>query len=152
MAKTNLGLDFTAFKRLSNQLGELGNQYLEKAVVNALTLSKDYANQKVEEAMDNSPYHFKKAKGSRATGNAKNVAKEVSAMPVDLVGGIVYAYVGVSWKVAPEVTLLAFGTPHIAADFKLHSAVKVTGKIKEEVLRIQQEEFQKVIKEAMNND
>ena len=134
------------------KIANLGNEAVKKATINALTNSKEYANQKVEEAMNNSPYHFKKVKGSRATGNAKKVAEQVSAMPVDVVGGFVYAYVGVSWLVAPEVTYLAFGTPHIAADFRLHSAVKVTGPIKQEVLRIQQEEFNKVIKEAMNND
>lgn len=152
MAKTNFGLDFTGFKRLSNKINELGNQYLEKATINALTMSKDYANQKVEEAMDNSIYHFKKTKGSRATGNALKVAKQVAAMPVDVVGGFVFAYVGVSWSVAPEVTYLAYGTPHIAADFRLHNAIKVNGSVKKEVLRIQQEEFNKVLKEAMNND
>ncbi len=152
MARTNLGLDFTGFKRLSNKIEELGHQYLKQATINALQKSKDYANIKVEEAMDSSPYHFKKAKGSRATGNARKNAAEVEKMPVEEVADFIYAYVGVSWYVAPEITYLAYGTPHIAADFRLHNAVKVNGSIKKEVLRIQQEEFNKVLKEAMNND
>lgn len=145
-------IDYKAIQRLQNKIANLGTEYVKQATINALTKSKEYANSKVEEAMENSPYHFKKTKGSRATGNAKKVATEVSNMPVEEVGGFVYAYVGVSWKVAPEVTYLAYGTPHIAADFRLHNAVKVNGPIKKEVLRIQNEEFQKVLKEAMNND
>lgn len=144
-------LDFSQMKKYQEKIANL-NKDVVTATINALTKSKDYANQKVEEAMNNSPYHFKKTKGSRATGNALKVAKEVSSMPVENVGGFVFAYVGVSWKVAPEVTYLAYGTPHIAADFRLHNAVKVNGAVKQEVLRIQQEEFNKVIKEAMNND
>lgn len=145
-------IDYKAIQRLQNKIANLGTEYVKQATINALTKSKEYANSKVEEAMENSPYHFKKTKGSRATGNAKKVAAQVSAMPVENVGGFVYAYVGVSWSVAPEVTYLAFGTPHIAADFRLHNAVKVNGSVKKEVLRIQNEEFQKVLKEAMNND
>ena len=144
-------IDYKALQKLQDKIANLGSEYVKQATINALTKSKEYANSKVEEAMDNSVYHFKKAKGSRATGNALKVANEVSQLPVEVVGGFVYAYVGVSWSVAPEVTYLAFGTPHIAADWRLHQAVKVTGKIKEEVLRIQQEEFNKVMKEAMNN-
>lgn len=144
-------IDYKALQKLQNKIANLGSEYVKQATINALTKSKEYANSKVEEAMNNSPYHFKKTKGSRATGNAKKVASEVSAMPVEVIGGFVYAYVGVSWSVAPEVTYLAFGTPHIAADFRLHNAVKVSGSVKKEVLRIQNEEFQKVLKEAMNN-
>ena len=147
--KTNL--DFSQMKRYQQKIANL-NKDVVTATINALTKSKDYANAKVEEAMNQSPYHFKKTKGSRATGNALKVAKEVALMPTENIGGFIFAYVGVSWSVAPEVTYLAFGTPHIAADFRLHQAVKVTGKIKEEVLRIQQEEFNKVLKEGMNND
>ena len=145
-------IDYKALQRLQNKIANLGSEYVKQATINALTKSKEYANSKVEEAMESSPYHFKKTKGSRATGNAKKVAAQVSAMPVEDIGGFIYAYVGVSWSVAPEVTYLAYGTPHIAADFRLHNAIKVNGSVKKEVLRIQNEEFQKVIKEVMNND
>ena len=144
-------IDYKALQKLQNKIANLGSEYVKQATINALTKSKEYANSKVEEAMETSPYHFKKTKGSRATGNAKKVALEVSNMPVEIVADYIYAYVGVSWKVAPEVTYLAYGTPHIAADFRLHNAVKVSGAVKKEILKIQNEEFQKVIKEAMNN-
>ena len=145
-------IDFKAITKLQEKISNLGDTALKQATINALTKSKEYANNQVEEAMNSSIYHFKKTKGSRATGNALKVAREVSNMPTELVGGFVFAYVGVSWRVAPEVTYLAYGTPHIAADFRLHNAVKVNGTVKKEVLRIQQEEFNKVIKEAMSND
>lgn len=145
-------IDFKAITKLQEKISNLGDTALKQATINALTKSKEYANNQVEEAMNSSIYHFKKTKGSRATGNALKVAREVSNMPTELVGGFVFAYVGVSWRVAPEVTYLAYGTPHIAADFRLHNAVKVNGSVKKEVLRIQQEEFNKVIKEAMSND
>lgn len=142
-------IDYKELTKLQNKIAYLGEEAVKQATINALTKSKEYANKKVEEAMDNSLYNFK-GKG-RSTGNAKRVATQVSKMPVENVGGYVYAYVGVSWYVAPEVTLLAFGTPHIAADFRLHNAIKVNGNVKKEVLEIQQEEFNKVIKEALNN-
>lgn len=143
-------IDYKQLEKLQNKIANLGNEAVKTATINALTESKNYANKEVESAMDSSVYNFKGT--GRSTGNAKRVAIQVGNMPVEVVAGFVYAYVGVSWSVAPEVTYLAYGTPHIAADFKLHNAVKVHGAIKKEVLRIQQEEFNKVIKEAMNND
>ena len=121
-------IDYKELTKLQNKIASLGEEAVKQATINALTKSKEYANQKVEEAMKDSPYNFK-GKG-RSTGNAKRVATQVSKMPVENVGGFVYAYVGVSWYVAPEVTLLAFGTPHIAADFRLHNAVKVNGSVR----------------------
>lgn len=165
MAKSSI--DHSALTKLQKKIANLGEDYIVKATINALTKSKEYANQQVIEAMNNSPYAFKrgqksnkgvgggkvtKGKNKPATGNALKSAEMVANMPVEVVGGFVYAYVGVSWYDAPEVTLLAFGTPHIASDFNLHNAVKVKGKYEQEVLRIQQEEFNKVLKEAMSKD
>lgn len=142
-------IDYKDITKLQMKISDLGDKIVEQATINALTKSKEYANQQVEEAMENSIYNFKG--NGRSSGNAMKVAKQVSQLPVEKVGGFVYAYVGVSWSVAPEVTYLAFGTPHIAADWRLHNAVKVNGAVKKEVLRIQQEEFNKVLKEEMNN-
>lgn len=147
MATKKSGIVNEELTKLQNKIGDLGYEVVKQATINALTKSKEYANQKVIEAMATSPYSFN-GKG-RSTGNAKNVATEVSKMPVELVADFVYAYVGVSWNVAPEVTLLAYGTPHIKADAVLFNAVKVKGDVEKEVLKIQQEEFSKVIKEAM---
>lgn len=148
MAKNNL-IDYKDLIRLQQKVADLGDAVLKQATINALQKSKDYANQKVEEAMNESIYNFK-GKG-RSSGRALKNAQLVSTIPVEEAGGFVYAYVGVSWAVAPEVTYLAYGTPHIAADFRLHNAIKVEGPIKKEVLRIQQEEFNKVLQEGMND-
>ena len=61
------------------------------------------------------------------------------------------AKVGADLKVAPELLILALGTPHIKADRNLNNAIKVKGKYRKEVSNIQQEEFFKVIKEAQND-
>lgn len=147
MATKKSGIVNEELIKLQNKIADLGYEVVKQATINALTKSKEYANQKVAEAMDSSPYNFKGV--GRSTGNAKNVATEVSKMPVEEVADYIYAYVGVSWNVAPEVTLLAYGTPHIKADAVLYNAVKVKGDIEKKVLKIQQEEFNKVIKEAM---
>ena len=87
-------IDFKAITKLQEKISNLGDTALKQATINALTKSKEYANNQVEEAMNSSIYHFKKTKGSRATGNALKVAREVSNMPTELVGGFVFAYVG----------------------------------------------------------
>lgn len=147
MAKTNFGLNFDGFLDLSMQLDEMGREYLEKAVNNALEKSKEYANQEVIKAMDSSPYNFKGT--GRSIGRSKASSEEVAQLPVEWNGTIATAYSGVSWYAAPEATLLAYGTPHIKADNNLLNAIKVKGAIRKEVSRIQMEEFNKVIKEAM---
>ena len=50
-----------------------------------------------------------------------------------------------------EVQFLIYGTPHLAADTNLRNAIKVKGKYKKEVSKIQLEEFTKVIGGALNN-
>lgn len=147
MATKKSGIVNEELTKLQNKIADLGYEAVRQATINALTKSKEYANQKVIEAMETSPYNFKGI--GRSTGNAKKVAVEVSKMPVEEVADYIYAYAGVSWSVAPEVTLLAYGTPHIQPDAVLYNAVKVKGDVEKQVLKIQQEEFNKVIKEAM---
>lgn len=147
MAKGKWGIDKDALTQMQMKIADLGYEVVKQATINALTKSKEYANQKVAEAMESSPYNFKGV--GRSTGRAKAASEEVAKMPVEVVADFVYAYVGVSWNVAPEVTYLAYGTPHIQADAVLFNAVKVKGDIEKQVLKIQQEEFNKVIKEAM---
>lgn len=150
MAKNKFSLDFEGFLDYARQLDELGKQYLQKATDNALNKSKEYANEQVIEAMNSSPYNFKGNK--RSTGQSKKSAQKVSEMPVEWNGTVATAYSGVSWYDAPEVTLLAYGTPHIKGDTKLLNAIKCKGAIRKEVSRIQQEEFVKVLQEAMKEN
>lgn len=148
MSKTNISVNFGGIKKLSAQLEDMGETYLKTAVNNALNQSKAYVTDKIHEAMENSPYNFKGSGRSRL--QTKKSVDEVSNMENISYGTIVECYVGVSWYDAPEATILAFGTPHIPADFRLHNALKVKGPVEKEVKRIQKEEFQRIIKEAQN--
>ena len=167
MAKNKFGIQFDGFLRLSQQIDELGHTYLKKATDEALTQSKQYVDKEVETAMKNSPYNFYQGRSSqigvggkaiptgkknrKATGRAKKSANEVGKMQVEWNGQTATAYAGVSWYEAPEVTLLAYGTPHVNPDKNLLNAVKCKGKVRKEASRIQQEAFIKVLEEAQRN-
>lgn len=164
MARARLSLDFKGFLDYAEQLDKLGREYLKKAVENSLTKSAEYCNKEVDNALKNSQYAFDKGeqsnrgvggiakptggKNRRAKGRAVESAKKVASTPLEWEGNTAKIPVGVSWYDAPEVTLLAFGTPHIKADHNLQNAIKVKGKYRKEASRIQQEEFIKVLKEA----
>lgn len=148
MAKTKFSLDFEGMLDLSRQIDELGTKYLKQATENALRKSKEYVSGEVERALNNSPYNFKGTGRSHLI--TKKSAEKVANMPIEWQGTLAIEYVGVSWYDAPEATILAYGTPHIKGDTNLLNALKVKGKIKKEVSRIQQEEFVKVLQEAQN--
>lgn len=165
MARNKFSLNFDGFLDLARKVDELGEGFLKQATENALTKSAEYANNEVLNAMEKSKYAFNKgerssrgvggfSKGSGvnrgATGRGKESAIKTSKLPLEWENTTAFEYIGVSWYDAPEVTLLAFGTPHIQADKTLQNAIKVKGKVRKEVSRIQQEEFLKVIKEAQN--
>ena len=150
MAKTKFDLNFDGFLDLAADLDNLGNGYLKQAVDNAFTASKDYVNSAVDEAMDKSPYHFNRGQGY-PRGKAGMSLAVVRDMPVEWDGSVASAYIGVRLRDALEVTFLIYGTPHLAADTNLRNAIKVKGKYKKEVSKIQLEGFNKVIEEALNN-
>ena len=150
MAKTNFSLNFDGFLDLAADIDNLGNGYLQQAVTNAFTASKDYVNSAVDEAMEKSPYHFNRGQGY-SRGKAKASLQFVKNMPVEWQGTVATAYIGVRLRDALEVQFLIYGTPHLAADTNLRNAIKVKGKYKKEVSKIQLDEFTKVIKEALNN-
>ncbi len=147
MAK-GFSLNFDGFLDLAREIDELGEGYLQKAVDNAFTASKEYVNKEIESAMNASKYHFDGTNYSQ--GKAKASLNAVKQMPVEWEGTTAKAYIGVRLREALEMAFIIHGTPHMAKDAKLYNAVKVKGKIKKEVERIQQEEFNKVIEEALN--
>ena len=149
MAKKGFSLNFDGFMDLASDVDKLGEGYLQKAVENAFTKSKEYVNNEVAKAMDASRYNFDGTGYSQ--GKAKASLNEVAKMPVEWTGTVAKANIGVKTKDALEVLFLGYGTPHLAADPKLINAIKAKGKVKKEVERIQQEEFNKVIEEALNN-
>lgn len=146
MAK-GFSLDFDGFLDLAREVDELGEGYLQEAVERAFTASKDYVNNEIESAMNASKYHFDGTGYSK--GKAKASLSKVEQLPVEWNGTTASAYVGVDLSEAPEMLFLIHGTPHLAKDTKLYNAVKVKGKIKKEVERIQAEEFNKVIEEGI---
>lgn len=148
MAKNKFSLDFEGFLDLARQIDELGEGYLKQATENALTKSKKYVNGQVMEALETSPYNFKGT--GRSHGTTRKSAEEVAKKPLEWEGTTAIIGVGVDWHLSPEATILAYGTPHIKGDTKLRNAIKVKGKVRKEVSRIQQEEFMKVLKEAQN--
>ena len=150
MAKNNFSLNFDGFLKLAEDIDNLGEGYLKKAVDNAFTASKDYVNNSVAEAMSKSRYHFDRGQGY-SRGRAKASLEKVRNMPVEWQGTTAKAYIGVSLRDALEMQFLIYGTPHIQADTNLRNAIKVKGKYKKEVSKIQLEEFNKVIEEALNN-
>ena len=150
MPKNNFSLDFDGFLDYARQVSELGEDALKKAVENAFKASKDYVNEEVEKAMDASPYHFDNTGYSR--GKGKKSLEKVKEMPVEWDGTVSKAYVGVRMREALEVHFIIHGAPHTPKDTNLFNAIKVKGKHKKEVERIQQEEFKKVIEEALSND
>ena len=150
MAKAKFGLDFDGFLDLAKQVDELGGDALKRATENALVKSAEYANDQVIQAMNASPYSFTKGK-KYSQGKARSSAEEVAKTPIEWSGSVATIPVGVSWKDAPEITYLSSGTPHLKGDTRLKNAVRVKGKVRKEASRIQQEEFQKVIAEAIND-
>lgn len=147
MAK-GFSLDFDGFLDLAREIDELGEGALQLAVDRAFTRSKDYLNDQIEKAMDASPYHFDGTGYSK--GKAKKSLAEVRRQPVEWNGTTARAYIGVDVHIAPELLFIIHGTPHMAKDKNLYNAVKCKGKYKKEVEQIQQEEFHKVLEEALS--
>ena len=150
MAKNNFSLNFDGFLDLAKDIDNLGEGYLKKAVDNALTASKDYVNDAVDDAMTKSRYHFERGQGY-SRGRVKASLEKVRKMPVEWQGTVAKAYIGVNLRDAIEFAFVIYGTPHMTADTNLRNAVKVKGKYKKEVSKIQLEEFNKLIEEALNN-
>lgn len=98
--------------------------------------------------MDASPFHFDGQGYSK--GESKKSLEEVKAKPVEWNGTVATAKAGVNLSEAPQAIILAYGTPHTAGDKNLLNALKVKGKVRQEVDRIQAEEFNKVMEEALH--
>ncbi len=151
MAKKGFSLDFGGFLDFAEQLDNLGgSDALLNATVKALDESKEYVNNAVSEAMNSSEYNFDGTGYSQQ--EARKSLQEISKMPVMVEGTVVKAYTGVDLAKTPEVIILAVtGAPNRAKDTKLSNAVRVKGKIRKEVDKIQEEVFNKALREALNN-
>lgn len=148
MARNKFDLNFDGFLDLAKDIDAMGEGYLQKAVNNAFTATKDFVNAEVERAMASSPFNFDGQGYSK--GESKKSLEEVKAMPVEWNGTVATAKAGVNLSDAPQAIILAYGTPHLSGDKNLLNALKVKGKVRQEVDRIQAEEFNKVMEEALN--
>ena len=148
MARNKFDLNFDGFLDLAKDIDAMGEGYLQKAVNNAFTATKDFVNAEVERAMASSPFNFDGQGYSK--GESKKSLEEVKAMPVEWNGTVATAKAGVNLSDAPQAIILAYGTPHLSGDKNLLNALKVKGKVQQEVDRIQAEEFNKVMEEALN--
>lgn len=142
-------LDFNGFLDLAESISEIDNEVLLEATATALEKTKNLVNIEIGKAMKASKYSFKK--GERySQGHARQSLIEVDKRPVEINGTEVTAYAGFNLEQAPEVLALAYGTPHLAKDKKLYNAIKVKGKVKKEVDRIQEAIFNEALKEVLN--
>lgn len=148
MARNKFDLNFDGFLDLARDIDAMGEGLLKKAVDNAFTATKDFVNAEIERAMDSSPFNFDGQGFSK--GESKKSLEEVKSKPVEWNGTVATAKAGVNLSEAPQAIILAYGTPHHSGDKNLLNALKVKGKIRKEVDRIQAEEFNKVMEEALH--
>lgn len=148
MARQGMSVDFAGIIELEKTLESLGAEVYTKAVVNALEASKNYVNGEILKAMDASKYNFDGTGYSKL--KSKKGLSKVEKMDVEINGSYAVAYAGVSFYDAPELWYIANGAPHTPKDNNIYNAVRVKGNVKKEVERIQEEEFKKVIEEALN--
>lgn len=149
MASKGFSLDFGGFLDFAEQIEQLGGSAaLKKATENAIKKSAQAANINVGKALADSQYSFKQGvKGSK--GRAKKSLAKIGSAPVEWEGNVIKAPVGVDLEDAYEVMILIMGTPHIKPDTKLKQAIKVKGRYKRDVERIQQNEFLRVLQEVL---
>lgn len=149
--KSRWDLDFEGFKDLTRQISEqYGEEALLEATKEALDETRKYVNTEIEKAMDTSRYSFNEGQGL-SKGKSRKSLNEVKTLPVETIGSVVKVKAGVDLAEAPEVIILASGTPHLKKDTKLNNAIRVKGNIRKEVDRIQQEVFIKALAKGTNN-
>ena len=141
MAKNKFSLDFGGFMDYARVIDErLGTKALQDAATEALDKSAMQANINISLAMEKSPYSFKSGQ-HYSKGKAKKSLAETAKKGVEVNGTQITAYAGVDLSEAPEVIILASGTPHLKADTNLKNAVKCKGKYRKQVMQIQQQVF-----------
>lgn len=144
-ANGGFSLDFKGFLDLAEEISErFSDEWLLYAAEQAIEETRKYVNGEIAAAMDTSKYSFTEGIGY-SQGDAVASLTEVSNMPTKVEGTVVTAYAGVDLEKAPEVLMLAYGTPHLAKDTKLYNAIKVKGMVKKEVERIQKKVFDTVL-------
>lgn len=140
---SGFSLDFKGFLDFAEDIDNLGKgDALLEVVKDAMQQTKDYVNSEAEKALNSSKYSFDKGE-NYSQGKAREALEKVKQMPVEVNGTEVTAYAGFDLEDAPEVLPLAYGTPHLAKDSNLYNAIKVKGKVKNKVEKMQSDIFKK---------
>lgn len=135
------GIEFNGFLDLAEQIDELGKGDALLAVVeDTIRYTKDFINSECEQALNSSKYSFTEGE-NYSQGKARASLEEVKKMPVEVNGTEVIGYAGFNLEDAPEVLPLAYGTPHLAKDKNLYNAIKVKGRVKKDVEKLQGDIF-----------
>ena len=149
MAK-GFSLNFDGFLDLAEDISNISNDVLAQAAVTAVEESRKSVNIAIGKAMRESQYNFEGGQGY-SQGTARESLIEISKKPTEVNGTVIEAVAGVDLSKAPEVIILASGTPHLAKDTKLYNAIKVKGKVRKEIDALQERIFNAALKEALNN-
>lgn len=143
-------LNFDGFLDLAEDISNLSNDVLAQAAVTAVEESRKSVNIAIGKAMRESKYNFEAGQGY-SQGTARESLIEISQKPTEVNGTVIEAVAGVDLSKAPEVIILASGTPHLAKDTKLYNAIKVKGKVRKEIDALQERIFNAALEEALNN-
>lgn len=140
---SKFSIEFEQFKQLEKQLENLaGMDGVIEATENALKATDDYVTKEVDKAVVSSKFNFDR------TGNTKSsIDREIK---VEWSGTVASAKDGftISKGGLPSIFLM-YGTPKIKPDTNLKNAAKGQGIHRDKINKIQQEEFNKVIKKYM---
>ena len=144
------GLDFSGFLDLAESIDELGKgDALLEVVTDAITQTKDLVNSECEQALKSSKYNFTEGAGY-SQGRARASLEEVKKMPVEVNGSQVVGYAGFDLAVAPEVLMIAYGAPTTPKDKNIYNAIKVKGRVKKDIEKLQSDIFQNGLKKLVN--
>ncbi len=141
--KSGYSIEFEQLKQLEKQLEELaGMNGLIEATENALKATDDYVTREVDKAVAGSKYNFNR------TGTTKSSIDRDKKVEWDGTVATAKAGFSISKGGLPSIFLM-YGTPHIRPDTNLKNAAKGQGIHRDKINKIQQEEFNKVIKKVM---
>lgn len=148
---SGFSVDFNGFLDLAEEIDELGEGELLEVVKEAITQTKELVNAECESAINSSKYSFEKGV-NYSQGEARASLEKVKQMPVEVNGTEVIGYAGFDLKDAPEVLPLAYGTPNLAKDKALYNAIKVKGRVKKDVDKLQSDIFKSALDKLLNTN
>lgn len=140
---SKFSIEFEQLKQLTKQIEELaGIEGVDRAVENALIATDDYVTAEVDKAVARSKFNFNRTGTTKSTIDRDRIV-EWKGTTAEVKAGFTISKGGL-----PSIFLM-YGTPTIKPDTNLKNAAKGQGIHRDKIHKIQQEEFNKVIKEVM---